>query len=35
MAGKHSLSIESIEILAEALNFELVMKKRTKKQKEV
>jgi len=31
MSGKRSLSIESIEIIAKALGFELTMKKRTKK----
>jgi transcriptional regulator with XRE-family HTH domain len=35
MAGKRSLTVESIETLAKALGFELVMKKRTKKRKEV
>lgn len=33
--GKRSLTIESIEILAKALGFELIMQKKTKKRKKV
>ena len=35
MAGTHLLSIESIEKLATALDFELVLKKKNKKRKKV
>ena len=35
MAGTRILGIESIEKLAKALGFELVMQKKTKKRKEV